>query len=277
MAPSISKKRKLKAATKDRPSRPSKKSRKQPPYTSPSPSPPADEFPSTDLASPKPSASPTPPRASSPTPSISSLASDHSSASASASASSSSSNSSAAQRKRPRKRNDPAAFSTSISKILSSKLAVSKRADPVLARSATAALANSELANSRLEVKARQKLREDRKLEFEKGRVKDVLLGTDAVGSGVVGEGSVGEIMEQERRLRKTAQRGVVKLFNAVRAAQVKGEEAAKKGGAPGRKKERVTEMSKVGFLELVAGGGATGPGMGPGKGKGNKAVIEES
>lgn len=120
-------------------------------------------------------------------------------------------------------------------------------------------------------------MREDRKLELEKGRVKDVLLGTDAVGDGVVGEGSVGEMVEQERRLRKTAQRGVVKLFNAVRAAQVKGEEAAKKGGAPGRKKERVTEMSKVGFLELIAGGGATGTGTGTRKGMAKEVVIEES
>lgn len=138
---------------------------------------------------------------------------------------------------------------------------MSKRADPVLARSSTAALANSEIANSKLETKARQKLRADRKLEFEKGRVRDVLLGTDALGEG---DGTVGEMMDQERKLRKTAQRGVVKLFNAVRAAQVKGEEAARKGGAPGRKKERVGEMSKRGFLELVAGGGTVAKGQGP-------------
>lgn len=100
-----------------------------------------------------------------------------------------------------------------------------------------------------------------------------MLLGTDAVGDGVVREGGVGEMVEQERRLRKTAQRGVVKLFNAVRAAQVKGEEAAKQGGASGRKKERMAEMSKAGFLELVAGGGVTGTG----REKSKKTVIEES
>lgn len=103
------------------------------------------------------------------------------------------------------------------------------------------------------------------------------MLGTDAVGDGVLGEGSVGEMVEQERRLKKTAQRGVVKLFNAVRAAQVKGEEAAKEGGAPGRKKERVTEMSKAGFLELVAGGKAAVTGTGTGNGKAKEVVIEES
>lgn len=134
----------------------------------------------------------------------------------------------------------------------------------MLARSATAALANAELADSRLEIKARRKLREERKLALEKGRVKDVLLGTDAPGADA--GTTAGEAMELERRLRKTAQRGVVKLFNAVRAAQVKGEEAARQGGAAGRKQERIGEMSRQGFLELVAGGG---------KGKG--AVVEEA
>ena len=72
---------------------------------------------------------------------------------------------------------------------------------------------------------------------------------------------SAAEILEQERRLRKTAQRGVVKLFNAVRAAQVKGEQAAREARAKGmvgmgRREEKVGEMSREGFLALVAGGG---------------------
>lgn len=95
--------------------------------------------------------------------------------------------------------------------------------------------------------------------------MKDVLLGTDA---GV----SVEEMMEEEKRLRKTAQRGVVKLFNAVRQAQVRAEEAAKesKGVTRGRREEKVGEMSKKGFLELVAGGGTAPKRMA-------QAEIEES
>jgi len=86
-----------------------------------------------------------------------------------------------------------------------------------------------------------------------------VLLGGGAdkgLGIGEEGEESVGAMQEQERRLRKTAQRGVVKLFNAVRAAQVKGEEAGRerRGGREARE-ERVREMGREGFLELVAGG----------------------
>jgi len=155
-----------------------------------------------------------------------------------------------------RKRNDPARFATSITKILDSKLTTTKRADPVLSRSKAATDASADLAESKLEAKARRKLRTDKQHAMEKGRVKDVL----GLESTVV---STGEIAEHERRLRKMAQRGVVKLFNAVRAAQVKGEEA-KRGvervdgethivGADGRT-ERVNEMSKKGFLDMLVG-----------------------
>lgn len=162
------------------------------------------------------------------------------------------------------KRNDPAAFANSISAILSSKLTSAKRTDPVLARSATAAQASTEIASAKLETQAKQKLREDKKAALEKGRVKDVLLGTDAPDRSEEESGGgekVKEIQELEKRLRKTAQRGVVKLFNAVRQAQVRAEEAAKDKATVGRarREEKVGEMSKKGFLELVAGGGGGG------------------
>jgi len=158
-----------------------------------------------------------------------------------------------------RKRNDPTIFATSISKILDSKLTTTKRADPVLSRSKAATEASQDLAESRLEAKARRKLREDKRSAMEKGRVRDVL-GLESA------EVSTGEIAEHERKLRKMAQRGVVKLFNAVRAAQVKGEEAARQVGSidtdkhiigtDGRK-ERVNEMSKKGFLDMLVAGEA--------------------
>jgi hypothetical protein len=154
------------------------------------------------------------------------------------------------RRRKTSKRNDPEAFSTSISKILSTKLSQSARKDPVLIRSKEAVEASTALANERLEKRAKAKLRADRKEEFEKGRVKDVLGLTS---------GQAGEIAEEEKRLRKIAQRGVVKLFNAVRAAQVKAEQTAKeelKKGTVGmaNREEKVNEMSKQGFLDLIGG-----------------------
>jgi len=271
MAPSILKKRKLDDTSK---SRPSNKIRKQQHYSSPSSSS-ADEaeheFPAVNLAdsdsgaevNAKLDTSST----HSPTPEI--QPSD-AQTSPSASDSESDSGSSTSQPDNPNhtklskqksKRNDPAAFASSISAILGSKLTTLKRSDPVLARSTTAAEANASIANARLEKKARQKLRGDKKEALEKGRVKDVLLGTDAG----LQHGEVGAMIEEENRLRKTAQRGVVKLFTAGRQAQVRGEEARKeaKSGSRGRKEERVGEMSKKGFLEMVAGGGG-----GDGKGE---------
>ncbi|KAI9885149.1 MAG: hypothetical protein M1823_003036 [Watsoniomyces obsoletus] len=161
---------------------------------------------------------------------------------------------------KPRKRDDPEVFATSLSKILNSKLSSSKRADPVLARSKVAAAANQELVDARLEAKARHKLREEKKAQLDRGRVKDVL-GVEGNDDKV--NRSAAEVMELERMLKKTAQRGVVKLFNAVRAAQVKGEQAereAKKAGIVSMKEreERVNEMSKQGFLDLIASGGGS-------------------
>ncbi|EXJ60753.1 hypothetical protein A1O7_04906 [Cladophialophora yegresii CBS 114405] len=154
------------------------------------------------------------------------------------------------RRKHTSKRNDPEAFSTSISKILSTKLSQSARKDPVLSRSKDAVDTSAALANERLEKRAKAKLRADRREELERGRVKDVL---------GLSSGQAGDVAEEEKRLRKIAQRGVVKLFNAVRAAQVKAEQAAKeerKKGTIGmaNRQEKVNEISKQGFLELIGG-----------------------
>ena len=183
------------------------------------------------------------------------------------------------------KRNDPAAFATSLSKILNTKLSTSRRADPVLARSAEAQEASRRVVDSALETKARRRMREAKRLAMEKGRVRDVLIAGSGstkqlnVITGEVEEVEDGkrkettqEILETERRLRKVAQRGVVKLFNAVRAAQVKASEAenrARNEGVVGvkRRGEKVTEMSRKGFLDLIASGG----------GKLKKGALEEA
>ncbi|KAJ5182908.1 hypothetical protein N7492_000524 [Penicillium capsulatum] len=148
------------------------------------------------------------------------------------------------------KRNDPSAFSTSISKILSTKLPSSARADPVLSRSKDASQTTTDYNNEKIDKQARAKLRAEKKEELDRGRVRDVM---------GVERGLAGPVAEDEKRLRKMAQRGVVKLFNAVRAAQVRGEEAAKterkKGTVGIGEREKATnEVSKQGFLDLING-----------------------
>ena len=268
-APKMSKKRKLQDAPESKRIRSSKKIRKQTHYSSPSPSA-SEDFGPVSLGDSGIDASPYLVHERSSSDSNSQLDSENSSEEDEPPSNTD------PPKQKTRKANDPAAFSNSIAKILGSKLSTSKRADPVLARSATAQEANESLSNSRLEAKARQKLREERKKDLERGRVRDVILGKDEStpnNGGETGRGlSVSKIQEQEKRLRKTAQRGVVKLFNAVRAAQVKGEEAARnaKSAAKNRERERVAEMSKQGFLDLVAGGGAAS------KNKAIPADIEE-
>ncbi|KAI1111733.1 Rrp15p-domain-containing protein [Nemania sp. NC0429] len=163
--------------------------------------------------------------------------------------------------RRPKsKRNNPDVFATSLQKILSTKLSNSKKSDAILSRSVEAQKASREIVDATLEAKARKLLRDQKLVASEKGRVKDVLTGGSGGGDGNE-EASTGEIMQTERRLRKTAHRGVVMLFRAVREAQERATEAdkdARKEGIIGRqqRQEKVTEMSRQGFLDLIAGGG---------------------
>ncbi|EHK26161.1 uncharacterized protein TRIVIDRAFT_55554 [Trichoderma virens Gv29-8] len=157
------------------------------------------------------------------------------------------------------KRNDPTAFATSLSKILSTKLSTSKRSDPVLSRSAAAHEASKVAVDLALEAKARRKLKEQKRVALEKGRIKDILVAT--VDESGEPEMTTSEILAIEKSLRKTAQRGVIRMFNAVRASQVQAaeaERAVRKEGVIGHKtrEEKVNEMSKKGFLDLIASGG---------------------
>ncbi|KAI0883090.1 Rrp15p-domain-containing protein [Annulohypoxylon maeteangense] len=169
------------------------------------------------------------------------------------------------------KRNDPDAFATSMSKILSTKLSTTRRADPVLSRSAEAHQAAKDAVDNALEAKARKHMREQKRLAQEKGRVKDILVGIVDEETGVP-ETTTQEIQQTEKRLKKVAHRGVIMLFRAVREAQERAAEAdrdTRKDGIVGvqRRQEKVNEMSKQGFLDLIAGGG----------GKLKKGALEEA
>ncbi|KAI4862380.1 Rrp15p-domain-containing protein [Hypoxylon rubiginosum] len=158
------------------------------------------------------------------------------------------------------KRNDPDAFATSMSKILSTKLSSTRRADPVLSRSAEAHQAAKDAVDHALESKARKHLREQKRLAQEKGRVRDVLRGAVDAATGEA-ETTTQAVQQAEKRLRRVAHRGVVVLFRAVREAQERAAEAerdARKDGVVGvqRRQEKVNEMSRQGFLDLIAGGG---------------------
>ncbi|KAN0063013.1 hypothetical protein ACQY0O_004176 [Thecaphora frezii] len=145
---------------------------------------------------------------------------------------------------------------------------------------------------------------EERRAREERARVKDVIGGwgppgvvpaLDVAGAdGVKKDEDEGEALREwtleggstgyERRLRKVAQRGVVKLFNAIRAAQTTTKEdlndedddggkhakaegrsgGAKKANALGGKEARLADLSKNNFLDLIRKGtGAAGSAKG--------------
>jgi hypothetical protein len=155
--------------------------------------------------------------------------------------------SSSAHPKKKRKRNDPAAFSTSMSKILGSHLTTTARKDPVLVRAKSAPTAEED----RLEAKAKRVLKEEKRAQLEKGRVK-VVVPTDD-------DREAKRVIERERMHKNTARSGVVKWFNALRAAQQSAEGARggdKRRVATKSGEEKVAEMSKQGFLDLIQAGG---------------------
>ncbi|KAI4596802.1 hypothetical protein KJ359_005145 [Pestalotiopsis sp. 9143b] len=174
-------------------------------------------------------------------------------------------------RKSKSKRNDPTAFATSLQKILGTKLSTARRSDPVLSRSVDAQKASKEIIDAALEAKARKQMRAQKLAAQEKGRVKDVIIGSRDNATGEL-EMSTGAIRENEKHLRRAATRGVKEVFNAFLRAQQAGMDAesqSKRDGFTGveGRKEKVSEMSRKGFLDLIANGG----------GKMKKGGIEEA
>ncbi|KAK7205318.1 Rrp15p-domain-containing protein [Myxozyma melibiosi] len=125
----------------------------------------------------------------------------------------------AAHEKQPKKKKnlDPAAFSTAMTAILGSHLKAHDRSDPVLVRSKKAA---KEIEDAKLEAKAKRALRMEKKGLLDKERVKDVISGLRE--GEATDPDAVQKNTEREKKLKKTAKRGVVKLFNTVIEAQKK-------------------------------------------------------
>ena len=143
-----------------------------------------------------------------------------------------------------RKKNDPADFATAMSKILGSNLTSTNRKNPILARSLESKKLDEADADEKLTIKARRQLLAEKKERLEKNHNATVIGTTDAEQA---------EIIERERHLRKTAQRGVVKLFNAIHASQAASRPV--KAGAGVKKREaQAAETSKSVFLQMIKG-----------------------
>lgn len=135
-------------------------------------------------------------------------------------------------------------FSKAITAILGSKIKAHDQKDPILIRSKKS---GKDLEEKKLEAKAKKALSAEKKKSLEKDRIKNVYPKDEA---------KLHEYLEHEKVLRKTAQRGVVKLFNAILASQ-KNTSSTLNAHKTGNivsvvKKETAANMSKEQFLDLI-------------------------
>ncbi|CCF56956.1 hypothetical protein KAFR_0B06600 [Kazachstania africana CBS 2517] len=141
-------------------------------------------------------------------------------------------------------------FSSAVNAILSSHLKAYNRKDPIMARNKKVIKASE---NDKLEAQAKKALQAEKKKRLNKARKVDIIpTVSDETNSGE----QIREILEKEAKLRKIAQKGVVKLFNAILSTQVKTEKEVNENfhdiKNQNDRKQLVTEVSKEKFLDLV-------------------------
>lgn len=149
------------------------------------------------------------------------------------------------QKKLKNREDGSESFATALNSIIGSKLKAHDRQAPIMVRNKKVL---KKLESDKLEAKAKRAMLSEKKQLYDKFRVKN-LLAADTE--------DLNKIMENEKKLKKTAQRGVVKLFNAIISTQVKTTEALKTEKVGEVKKEELfNEMSKEKFLDLVQSAG---------------------
>lgn len=146
-------------------------------------------------------------------------------------------------KKKKHKSNDGSeSFANAFNNIVNSKLKLKDRSAPIMARNKTVL---KKMESDKLEAKAKKAILAEKKQLYDKHRVKNLLPSAE--------DDSVRDKLEHEKKLKKVAQKGVVRLFNAIMSTQIKTNEAIKKEhGGEAKKQELLNEMSKEKFLDLV-------------------------
>ncbi|KAK6872316.1 Ribosomal RNA-processing protein 15 [Candida tropicalis] len=141
-------------------------------------------------------------------------------------------------------------FATALTSIVNSKLKSYDRKDPILVRNKTTL---KKLESDKLELKAKKALLQEKKNFQDKYRIKNLLPIDNEQEPG-----KVRELIQKEKDLKKVAQRGVVKLFNAVLSTQIKTNQELGKEVIRGqtKKEELMNDVSKEKFLDLIAAAG---------------------
>ncbi|AOW27921.1 hypothetical protein MG5_02324 [Candida albicans P57072] len=138
-------------------------------------------------------------------------------------------------------------FADALNSIVNSKLKAYDRKDPILARNKVTL---KKLESDKLEMKAKRALLQEKKVLHDNARVKNLLPTSNEPEK-------VRQVIEKEKALKKVAQRGVVRLFNAVLSTQIKtNQEVNKEKLGQTKKEEIMNEVSKNKFLDLIAAAG---------------------
>lgn len=141
------------------------------------------------------------------------------------------------------KNEDTEKFSSAMNALLDTHLKAYDRKDPILIRSKKEL---KKFDDDKLEQKAKRLLLNEKKKKLTANRVKDLLPKDDL---------NARKILQHEKILKKTAQRGVIKLFNAILMTQTNTQsDLNNETGYLGvnKKKELINEISKEKFLDLV-------------------------
>ncbi|KAG0262448.1 Trimeric GatFAB AmidoTransferase(AdT) complex subunit [Linnemannia exigua] len=142
----------------------------------------------------------------------------------------------AARAKKTSKKHTEENMAEAMSKILGSSLRKADASTPILARSRGA---ERKIEEEKLEAKARKAISNEKKRLANRDRVKPDYTG-----------------MEYEKKLRKVATRGVVQLFNAIKAQQ-KATDDLTENTRPitTNAKDKVANLTKASFLDLLKSG----------------------
>lgn len=138
-------------------------------------------------------------------------------------------------------------FANALNAIVGSKLKAYDRKDPILARNKVTL---KKLESDKLEAKAKRALLMEKKQLYDKFRIKKILPSSS-------NPQELKLVLDKERKLKKLAQKGVVRLFNAVLSTQIKtNQEISQETVGEVRKEELMNEISKEKFLDLVQAAG---------------------
>ncbi|KAJ1981410.1 pre-60S ribosomal particles component [Dimargaris verticillata] len=141
------------------------------------------------------------------------------------------------QKKKKPKKNDPQDFANAMVNILGTKLKAADKSTPILSKNR---LPGKLIDDEKLELRAQKTLTAERQREKNVNRVIPDFSNA-----------------EYEKKLRKVATRGVIRLFNAVNSQQNGDALSVVNSSAADNERGNVSDLSKDRFLELLKSGNA--------------------